>query len=104
MSGETLFRTGAGMVFQMQLSRTRDAAPLSRDYMFDIERDYFEADRSAEANTAVASASEGSRAGTPDPIPKASKSSAPSVTTLPASGKKPHSTSTPAPEVEGIDK
>ncbi len=43
---EAVFRTGAGMVFQMQLSRTRDAAPLSRDYMFDNERNYFEADRS----------------------------------------------------------
>ena len=43
---EAVFRTGAGMVFQMQLSRTRDAAPLSRDYMFDNERNYLEADRS----------------------------------------------------------
>ena len=53
MSGETIFRTGAGMVFQMQLSRTRDAAPLSRDYMFDIEREYFEADRSVGTNMSV---------------------------------------------------
>jgi len=50
---EAVFRTGAGMVFQMQLSRTRDAAPLSRDYMFDTERDYFEADRSVGTNMSV---------------------------------------------------
>ena len=38
ISAETMFRTGAQMVFQMQLSRTRDAAPLTRDYMVDTER------------------------------------------------------------------
>jgi cyclopropane-fatty-acyl-phospholipid synthase len=45
ISAETMFRTGAGMVFQMQLSRTREAAPLSRDYMFDFEREYVEGDK-----------------------------------------------------------
>ncbi len=38
ISAETMFRSGAQMVFQMLLSRTRDAAPLSRDYMFQVER------------------------------------------------------------------
>ncbi len=44
ISAETMFRTGAQMVFQMQLTRTRDAAPLTRDYMLDIEREYLQAD------------------------------------------------------------
>jgi cyclopropane-fatty-acyl-phospholipid synthase len=42
ISAETMFRTGAQMVFQMQLSRTRDAAPLTRDYMVDTERRFSE--------------------------------------------------------------
>ena len=42
VSVESMFRTGAQMVFQMQLARTRDAAPLTRDYMIDDERRYFE--------------------------------------------------------------
>lgn len=46
ISAETMFRTGAQMVFQMQLSPTRDSTPLSRDYMVDIERRYLEEDRS----------------------------------------------------------
>ena len=43
-SVESMFRTGAQMVFQMQLARTRDAAPLTRDYMIDDERRYLESD------------------------------------------------------------
>jgi len=38
ISAETMFRTGAQMVFQMLLSRTRDAVSLSRDYMFEAEQ------------------------------------------------------------------
>jgi cyclopropane-fatty-acyl-phospholipid synthase len=38
ISAETMFRTGAQMVFQMLLSRTRDAVPLSRDYMYENEQ------------------------------------------------------------------
>ena len=44
VSVESMFRTGAQMVFQMQLARTRDAAPLTRDYMIDDERRYLESD------------------------------------------------------------
>jgi len=44
VSVESMFRTGAQMVFQMQLARTRDAAPLTRDYMVDDERRYLESD------------------------------------------------------------
>jgi cyclopropane-fatty-acyl-phospholipid synthase len=40
ISVETMFRTGAQMVFQTQLSRTRDAAPLTRDYMVETEQRY----------------------------------------------------------------
>ncbi len=38
ISAETMFRTGAQMVFQMLLSRTRDAVPVSRDYMMESEQ------------------------------------------------------------------
>lgn len=44
ISAETMFRTGAQMVFQMQLARTRDAALLTRDYMFATEESYRQAD------------------------------------------------------------
>ncbi|MBW1932196.1 MAG: class I SAM-dependent methyltransferase [Deltaproteobacteria bacterium] len=40
LSAETMFRTGAQMVFQMQLSRVREATGLTRDYMFETERFY----------------------------------------------------------------
>ncbi|MFQ5513443.1 MAG: class I SAM-dependent methyltransferase [Myxococcota bacterium] len=45
ISVETMFRTGAQMVFQIELARTRDAAPLIRDPIFERERLYREADR-----------------------------------------------------------
>ncbi|GJL84504.1 MAG: cyclopropane-fatty-acyl-phospholipid synthase [Micavibrio sp.] len=35
---EMTFRTGPQMVFQMQLARTRDAAGLTRDYIFETEQ------------------------------------------------------------------
>jgi len=37
---ENEFRMGTCMVFQMQLARKRDAAPLTRDYITDTERRY----------------------------------------------------------------
>ena len=40
ISAETMFRTGAQMVFQMQLARTREAAKLTRDYIFQAENEY----------------------------------------------------------------
>ncbi len=40
LSGETMFRTGAQMVFQMQLSRIREATGLTRDYIFKTEEKY----------------------------------------------------------------
>ena len=44
MSAETMFRTGAQMVFQMLLSRIREATGLTRDYMFETEQLYREQD------------------------------------------------------------
>ena len=38
ISAEAMFRTGSQLVFHMQLSRNRDAAPLTRDYMVDVQR------------------------------------------------------------------
>ena len=38
-SAELAFRYGDQMNFQLQLARRRDALPISRDYMFDAERD-----------------------------------------------------------------
>ena len=40
ISAEMMFRTGSQLVFQMQLSRQRDAAPITRDYITDLQRDY----------------------------------------------------------------
>lgn len=37
ISAETMFRTGAQMVFHLQLARTREAAQLTRDYIFEAE-------------------------------------------------------------------
>jgi len=39
VSAEMMFRTGAQEVFQLQLSRKRDASPIRRDYMVDVQRD-----------------------------------------------------------------
>ena len=40
ISAEMMFRTGSQLVFHMQLSRSRDAAPIVRDYMVDVQREY----------------------------------------------------------------
>ena len=40
ISAEAMFRTGSQLVFHMQLSRNRDAAPLTRDYMIDTQREF----------------------------------------------------------------
>lgn len=40
ISAEAMFRTGSQLVFHMQLSRSRDAAPLTRDYTVDVQREY----------------------------------------------------------------
>jgi cyclopropane-fatty-acyl-phospholipid synthase len=40
ISAEMMFRHGAQEVFQMVLSRKRDASPIRRDFMIDVQRDY----------------------------------------------------------------
>lgn len=45
ISAEMMFRTGSQMVFHMQLSRKRDAAPIVRDYITDKQRDYIDREK-----------------------------------------------------------
>ncbi len=40
VGSELAFRRGGHMVFQMQLAKSLDAVPLTRDYMFDWEREH----------------------------------------------------------------
>jgi cyclopropane-fatty-acyl-phospholipid synthase len=40
ISAEMMVRTGSQLVFHMQLARKRDAAPIVRDYITDLQRDY----------------------------------------------------------------
>jgi cyclopropane-fatty-acyl-phospholipid synthase len=43
ISAEMMFRTGSQEVFHMQLSKKRDASPLTRDYITDVQRALVEA-------------------------------------------------------------
>lgn len=45
ISAEMMFRTGSQLVFHMQLSRSRDTAPIVRDYITDKQRDYIEREK-----------------------------------------------------------
>ncbi|AWI59711.1 hypothetical protein AB395_00004087 [Sinorhizobium fredii CCBAU 45436] len=45
ISAEMMFRTGSQLVFHMQLSRSRDAAPIVRDYITDQQRSYIEREK-----------------------------------------------------------
>ncbi|SFB63422.1 cyclopropane-fatty-acyl-phospholipid synthase [Rhizobium sp. NFR07] len=45
ISAEMMFRTGSQLVFHMQLSRQRDAAPIVRDYITDKQREYIEREK-----------------------------------------------------------
>ncbi len=40
ISAEMMFRTGSQLVFHMQLARQRDATPIVRDYITDLQRTY----------------------------------------------------------------
>jgi cyclopropane-fatty-acyl-phospholipid synthase len=42
VSAEMMFRTGSQLVFHMQLARKRDAVPVVRDYITDLQRRYRE--------------------------------------------------------------
>ena len=50
VSAEIMFRTGSQFVFHMQLARKRDAAPIVRDYLTDVQR----RDAKRESGTAAA--------------------------------------------------
>ena len=45
ISAEMMFKTGSQMVFHMQLSRKRDAAPIVRDYSVQKQLDYMEREK-----------------------------------------------------------
>ncbi len=49
---EMTFRTGPQMVFQMQLSRTRDATGLTRDHMFEAEQAYRQSEQQNQKKSA----------------------------------------------------
>src|SRR4030095_16196470 len=42
ISAEMMFRTGSQLLFQLQLAKKRDAAPIVRDYVTDLQRQYRE--------------------------------------------------------------
>jgi cyclopropane-fatty-acyl-phospholipid synthase len=44
ISAEVMFQTGSQLVFHMQLARKRDAVPITRDYITDVQRQYMEAE------------------------------------------------------------
>jgi len=46
-ASETSFRHGRHMNFQIQLARTRDGLPITRDYMIDAERRVIHAEKRA---------------------------------------------------------
>lgn len=48
ISAEMMFRTGSQLVFHMQLAKKRDAAPIVRDYITDLQRQYKAAEGAAE--------------------------------------------------------
>ena len=45
ISAEMMFRTGSQLVFHMQLAKKRDAAPIVRDYITDMQRQYLALER-----------------------------------------------------------
>lgn len=49
VSAEMMFRTGSQEVFQMQLARKRDAAPIVRDYITDVQRIYEQVEKNQSA-------------------------------------------------------
>jgi cyclopropane-fatty-acyl-phospholipid synthase len=45
ISAEMMFRTGSQLVFHMQLAKKREAAPIVRDYITDLQRQYRRAEK-----------------------------------------------------------
>jgi cyclopropane-fatty-acyl-phospholipid synthase len=54
ISAEMMFRTGSQLVFQMQLAKKRDAVPIVRDYMTDLQREYRQSEASGLAHARFA--------------------------------------------------
>jgi cyclopropane-fatty-acyl-phospholipid synthase len=52
ISAEMMFQTGSQLVFHMQLARKRDAVPIQRDYITDLQRQYQEMQRGRTAKLA----------------------------------------------------
>jgi cyclopropane-fatty-acyl-phospholipid synthase len=61
ISAEMMFRTGSQLVFHMQLARKRDAVPITRDYITDVQRRYkaLEIERLPSVTAAAPSAAAG---------------------------------------------
>jgi len=57
-SAEVMFRTGSQLVFQMQLAHKRDAVPIVRDYITDLQRHYMEIEHVRLGPVPVASTSD----------------------------------------------
>jgi cyclopropane-fatty-acyl-phospholipid synthase len=53
VSAEMMFQTGSQLVFQMQLARGRDTAPIVRDYVIDMQRRYVDMQRDCSTVAAV---------------------------------------------------
>eukprot|EP01035_Chromulina_nebulosa_P051065 gene51065-69486_t len=53
ISAEMMFRTGSQLVFHMQLSRKRDAAPIVRDYITDVQRAYIDKEKTLNLRSQV---------------------------------------------------
>jgi cyclopropane-fatty-acyl-phospholipid synthase len=47
ISAEMMFRTGSQLVFHMQLAKKRDAAPIVRDYITDLQREFIAREKGA---------------------------------------------------------
>jgi cyclopropane-fatty-acyl-phospholipid synthase len=47
ISAEMMFRTGSQLVFHMQLAKKRDAVPIVRDYITDVQRAYLQREQLA---------------------------------------------------------
>ncbi len=56
ISAEMMFQTGSQLVFHMQLARKRDAVPITRDYITDVQREYMRAEAARPADAGSASA------------------------------------------------
>jgi cyclopropane-fatty-acyl-phospholipid synthase len=68
ISAEMMFRTGSQLVFQMQLARKRDAVPIARDYISDLQRHYRKVEDLSDASPRGVPGHEPSRRGVAPPL------------------------------------